>query len=59
MQNITTKIVGTTLTITIDLAKRFGKSASGKTTIVASTQGNVPVGDSGVTLGLNAYTKGE
>ena len=59
MQNIQTSIKGTTLTITIDLAKRFGKSASGKTTLIASTQGNVAVGDSGAILGLNCYTKGE
>lgn len=59
MTNIKTTIKGQILTIEIDMAKRFGKSVSGKTTIVASTQGNVPVGDSGVTLGLNAYVKGE
>jgi len=59
MQNIKTTIKGSILTIEIDMSKRFGKSASGKTTIVASTQGNVAVGDSGVILGLNAYTKGE
>jgi hypothetical protein len=59
MQNIDIKIKDKILTITCDLSKRFGKSASGKTTIVASTQGNVAVGDSGVILGLNAYTKGE
>jgi hypothetical protein len=59
MLNIQTSIKGTILTVTLDLSKRFGKSASGKTTIVASTQGNVAVGDTGVTIGVNAYTKGE
>ena len=41
------------LIITIDLTKNFGKSKSGKTTIVASTDGNVSVAD--VKVGLNVY----
>lgn len=59
MQNITTSIKGTTLTITVDLGKRFEKSKSGKTTIIASSQGNMPIGDTGAVMGLNIYTKGE
>ena len=59
MQNIKTSVKGQTLTIEIDLSKRFGKSASGKTTIIASSQGNVAVGDTGATMGINVYTKGE
>jgi hypothetical protein len=61
MDNIVTKISGSTLTITIDLSKRLGASASGKTTIVASTRGgfkvNAPNGDV-VNVGINAFTKG-
>lgn len=34
----------------------FGKSASGKTNIVASTLGNVKL-PSGITVGVNAYRK--
>lgn len=46
------------LTITVDLNKRHGKSASGKTTIIASTQGNAELeGQDGVKVGLNIYTK--
>lgn len=60
MTNIKTAVKGETLTITIDLSKRFGKSASGKTTIIASTQGNQTIeGGNGAIFGLNVYTKGE
>lgn len=45
------------LTIKIDLTKDFGNSASGKTVIVGTTSGNVPIGDTGVTIGINAYRK--
>lgn len=56
MKNVTMKVVGSTLTITIDLSKTFGESRSGKTTIVATTQGNVPVPEGkGAILGLNVY----
>lgn len=60
MQNLNMTVKGSTLTITVDLSKRLGKSASGKTTIIATTQGNQPVpGDSGAIIGLNVYTKGD
>ena len=61
MQNITMTTKGTILTITVDLNKRGAKSKSGKTTIIASTGGNVPVPgtDTGAIIGLNIYTKGE
>ena len=45
------------MTITVNLADRHGKSASGKTDIVATTSGNAAIGDTGVVLGLNAYIK--
>ena len=54
MINIKTELDDHILTITIDLSQTHGSSKSGKTLIVASTQGNQPVGD-GVVLGLNAY----
>jgi hypothetical protein len=57
MENVTTKVAGQTLTITVDLSKRFGPSSSGKTIIVASTRGAVKVGD--VSLALNVYTKNQ
>jgi len=55
MDNVTTKLSGTILTITVDVSKRFGPSSSGKTVIVASTRGAIKVGD--VSLALNVYTK--
>ena len=44
--------------ITIDLSKRGGRSASGKTLRVASTCGNKVIEGTDVVLGLNAYVKG-
>ena len=57
MKNVEMRIDGTTLTITVDLAKEFGPSASGKTIIIASTEGNVPVLDRDEKIGLNIYKK--
>jgi len=54
MKNCEMKIAGNILTITVDLAKDFGKSASGKSIIIASTEGNVSVPDKeDVKIGLN------
>jgi len=60
MKNIQFKIDGSKLVIEIDLTQRFGPSKSGKTIMIASTEGNKEV-DSGIFLGLNVYTyeKGE
>jgi len=58
MDNITFDVKGDLLTVKIDLSKRGEKSASGKTTRVASTCGNVPVpGGSGAIIGINCYVK--
>jgi len=43
------------LTLTIDLNKDFGPSRSGKTIIVASSDGNQLVGS--VMIGLNVYKR--
>lgn len=46
------------MTIKIDLNKRLGRSASGKSTIVSTTSGNKTIeGSDGVVIGLNAYVK--
>ena len=58
MKNLTTKLDGNILTITVDLAKRQGRSKSGKTEIIASSEGNVPVSNpknERIYLGLNVY----
>ena len=62
MKNIQTKVDAKgILTITVDLNKDFGPSASGKTIIVASTQGNQAVGTAKagdvVQVGVNVYRK--
>jgi hypothetical protein len=56
MQNIKTKIEKNVLTIEIDLTERQGLSKSEKNDIIASTGGNVDLGE-GIKLGLNCYVK--
>jgi ABC-type dipeptide/oligopeptide/nickel transport system ATPase component len=55
--NVTAKLEGKILTITIDLSERNGASGSGKSVIVASTGGNVAIPGTDVKIGLNAYVK--
>ncbi len=58
MQNIEMAVEGDVLTVKVNLKKRYGKSKSGKTVIVASTGGNVGVPEyPEIKLGLNVYTK--
>lgn len=58
MTNIEMKMEGEILVIRIDISKRYGQSKSGKTTIIASTNGNVSAPDNPeVKIGINAYTK--
>ena len=57
-QNVDVKVEGTTLVLKVDLTKSLGPSKSGKTTIVGTTAGNLPVPDGAgatVTVGLNVY----
>jgi len=49
-------VKGNIATITVDLSKRLGKSASGKNTIVATTGGNQTL-EGDIKFGLNVYTK--
>jgi hypothetical protein len=57
MQNVDIKVTGDKAVITIDLKKRLGPSASGKTVIVATTSGNQKIDGTDVTIGINAYVK--
>ena len=57
MKNVEMTVQGNVLTIKVDLSKEFGPSASGKTIIVASTEGNIPVPDRDEKVGLNVYRK--
>ncbi len=43
MKNVELTVEGIMLTIKVDLSKEFGPSASGKTIIIASTEGNVTI----------------
>ncbi len=57
MKNVALKVAGNTLTITVDLKKRQGVSKSGKSEVIASTEGNVtPPGMPHIKIGLNVYT---
>jgi len=56
MKNVELALDGAILTIRVDLSQTFGPSSSGKTTIIASTEGNIPVGpDRDEKIGLNVY----
>jgi hypothetical protein len=55
-KNCELKVENNILTIKVDLTKDFGKSASGKTNIIATTEGNISVpGSDSVKIGLNVY----
>ena len=56
-ENIQIEIKDGKAILTIDLEHRGNVSASGKSVIVATTRGNVPIPGSTVVLGLNAYVK--
>lgn len=57
MKNVQMAVEGNILTIKVDLSKEFGPSSSGKTIIIASTEGNVSVPDREEKVGLNVYRK--
>jgi hypothetical protein len=58
MKNIEMLVTGDILTIKVDLSQRFGKSSSGKSTIIASTEGNQSIpNNEEIKIGLNIYTK--
>jgi hypothetical protein len=61
MKNVEAKVQGDKLIITIDLTKNFGLSGSGKSIIIASTEGNISVpvpGHEDVKIGVNVYRPG-
>jgi len=58
MKNIEMTTEGNFLIIKVDISQRFGKSSSGKSTIIASTEGNLSVPEhEEIKIGLNVYTK--
>ena len=57
MKNVKLTVSGNTLTITVDLTQEFGPSSSGKTIIIASTEGNFPLPRRTEVVRLNVYRK--
>ena len=58
MKNVDMKLEGNILTITVDITKEFGMSSSGKSLIIASTEGNVSIPEEDeIKIGLNIYRK--
>ena len=58
MKNVEMTVDGNILSIKVDLSKDFGPSSSGKTIIIASTEGNQSVpGREVIKVGLNIYKK--
>jgi len=58
MKNVEMKRDGDILAIKVDVTKEFGPSSSGKTIIIASTEGNISMPEKDdVKIGLNVYRK--
>lgn len=58
MKNVEMKVEDNILIIKVDLNKEFGPSSSGKTIIIASTEGNISVdGHDKTKIGLNVYKR--
>jgi hypothetical protein len=57
MKNVQMAVEGQRLTITVDLSKEFGPSASGTMIIIASTEGSVSVPERAEKVGLNVDRK--
>ncbi|MHC9540741.1 MAG: hypothetical protein AB9903_14650 [Vulcanimicrobiota bacterium] len=58
MKNCEMTLNGNILTITVDISKEFGKSSSGKSIIISSTEGNVSIPENeDIKIGLNIYRK--
>jgi hypothetical protein len=55
MKNVSFTVKGDKLHIEVDLSQDFGPSGSGKSIIVASTEGNQPIGKDDIKIGLNVY----
>ena len=55
MKNVVLAVEGDDLVITINMSKVFGPSKSGKTTMVASTEGIVAIPGRPELLGLNMF----
>lgn len=58
MRNVEMSVESNVLVIKVDLSKQGEVSSSGKSLVIGSTEGNVPVpGRPEVKVGLNVYTR--
>lgn len=57
MKNVEFTIEGNILNIKVDLSKDFGLSSSGKSVIIATTEGNYTLPGREEKVGLNVYRK--
>ncbi|MBI3039541.1 hypothetical protein HYY75_10950 [bacterium] len=57
MKNVEVSVEGNILILKVDLTKEFGASSSGKSLIIASTEGNYQLPDREEKIGLNVYKK--
>ena len=59
MNNIKVSVDGSNLVLTIDATQNLGRSKSGRTTLIASSQGNqkLMVAGKEVFIGVNVYEK--
>lgn len=57
MKNVEMSMEGDILTVKVDLSKEFGPSSSGKTIIIATTEGNQSIPGRDEKIGLNVYRK--
>ena len=55
MKNIKMTTKDNILTIEVDLSKNYGLSVSGKSEIIASTEGNQAIPESDAKIGVNIY----
>ncbi len=57
MKNVEISVEANILTLKIDLTKDFGESSSGKSLIIATTEGNYSLPGRDEKVGLNVYRK--
>lgn len=58
IKNVDMQLDGNMLTIKVKLTKNFGVSSSGKSIIIASSEGNAEIpGTPGIKIGLNVFQK--
>lgn len=57
MKNVEISVEGDILILKVDLTKEFGPSASGKTIMIGTTEGNQTIPGREEKVGLNVYKK--